>query len=66
MTTGNITGDKIIKTGIPSTNNPKIKTKIKIKDNYFYDKTTGFILDQDGSGYSVELSNPLKITATKI
>tara|TARA_B100002019_G_C20745973_1_gene346190 strand:- start:8 stop:313 length:306 start_codon:yes stop_codon:yes gene_type:complete len=32
LTTGNITGDKIIKTGIPSTNNPKIKTKIKIKD----------------------------------
>ena len=28
-----MTGDNMISTGIPSTNNPKTKTNIRIKDN---------------------------------
>ena len=34
--TGNITGDKMIKTGIPSTNKPKTRTNIKIKNNIIF------------------------------
>lgn len=36
LITGNITGDKIINTGIPSTNSPKIKTKIKIRNKIIF------------------------------
>ena len=32
LITGNITGDRIIKTGIPSTKSPSTKTNIKIKN----------------------------------
>ena len=34
--TGNITGDKMIKTGIPSTSKPKTRTNIKIKNNIIF------------------------------
>lgn len=37
-------------------------SKIKIKDDYYYDKTTGFVLDQDGNGYAIITSNALTIT----
>ena len=50
--TGNITGDKIIKTGIPSTKSPSTKTKIKIKNKIIF-------------GLSLKVTKKFKATSPK-